>query len=133
MSVVLLDATFLIDLMRGRERAVDLLERLENEGETLGLSAVTLFEFFRGLETVDLPTSEKRRVAEVVMGRAVHPLDGTAAERAGRLDASLWAAGEPIDPEDACVAGTALNRDQELVTRKGREFGRVEGLRLRTY
>jgi predicted nucleic acid-binding protein len=133
MSVVLLDATFLIDLMRGRERAVDLLERLENEGEALGLSAVTLFEFFRGLETVDLPASEKRRIAEVVMGRAVHPLDGTAAERAGRLDASLWSAGEPIDPEDACVAGTALSRDQELVTRKGREFGRVEGLRLRTY
>lgn len=131
--MVLLDATFLIDLMRGRERAVDMLERLEAEGEATSLSAVTLFEFFRGLETVDLPSAEKRRVAEAVMGRAVHPLDAAAAERAGRLDAALWSAGEPIDPEDACVAGTALTRDQELVTRKGREFGRVEGLRLRTY
>lgn len=131
--MVLLDATFLIDLMRGRERAVDLLERLESSNETLSISAVTLFEFFRGLESVDLPAAEKRRIAEIVAARAVHPLDASAAERAGRLDATLWGRGEPIDPEDACVAGTALRRDEELVTRKGREFGRVEGLRLRTY
>lgn len=131
--MVLLDATFLIDLMRGRERAVDMLERLEAEGGPLSISAVTLFEFFRGLESVDLPLAEKRRVAEVVAARAVHPFDAAAAERAGQLDAVLWARGEPVDPEDACVAGTALRRDEELVTRKGREFGRVDGLRLRTY
>lgn len=131
--MVLLDATFLIDLMRGRERAVDLLDRLESANESLSISAITLFEFFRGLESVDLPVAEKRRIAEVVAARAVHPLDAAAAERAGALDAALWTRGEPIDPEDACVAGTALRRDEEIVTRKGREFGRVESLRLRTY
>lgn len=131
--MALLDATFLIDLMRGRERAVDMLERLEAEGEALDLSAVTLFELFRGLDSVELPAAEKRRVAEAVLGRVVHPLDARVAQRAGGIDAQLWRAGEPIDPEDACVAGTALAHDRELVTRKGREFGRVEGLRLRTY
>jgi predicted nucleic acid-binding protein len=63
----------------------------------------------------------------------VYALDPTAAERAGRLDASLWTSGEPIDPEDTCIAGVALARDEVLVTRKAREFGRVPGLRLRTY
>jgi tRNA(fMet)-specific endonuclease VapC len=130
---VLLDTTFLIDLMRGRERAVDMLERLDDAGEGLAVSTTTLFEFFRGLETVDLPAAEKKRIVDTVVGRPVLPLDAAAAERAGRLDAQLWAQGEPIDPDDACIAGVALSRDLELVTRKGREFGRVPGLRLRTY
>ena len=131
--MVLLDTTFLIDLMRGRERALDMLERLEEGGEGLALSAITLVEFFRGLETLDLPDAQKRRIAEIVRSRVVLPLDAASAERAGRLDAQLWEADEPIDPEDAAIAGIALARDEELVTRKAREFGRVPGLRLRTY
>lgn len=131
--MALMDTTFLIDLMRGRERAVDMLEKLEEEGEPLAVSTVTLFEFYRGIETVGLAPAEKRRVADIVKGRVVLPLDAAASERAGQLDATLWREGEPIDPEDACIAGIALSRDEVLVTRKGREFGRVPGLRMRTY
>jgi len=132
-AVVLADTLFLLDLMRGRERAIEMLERLEAAGEPVRVASVTLFEFHRGLETVDLPAAEKRRVAEAVEGRVVQALDAAAAARAGGLDARLWAAGEPLDPEDAMIAGVALARDEELVTRKAREFGRVPGLRLRTY
>lgn len=119
--------------MRGRERAVDLLEKLEEEDEPVAVATTTLAEFFRGLATVDLSPAEKRRVADVVRGRPVLALDAAAAERAGLLDAELWARGEPLDPEDAAVAGVALSRDEVLVTRRAREFSRVEGLRLRTY
>jgi predicted nucleic acid-binding protein len=128
-----MDTTFLIDLMRGHERAVDLLEKLEAEGEPVAASTTTLAEFHRGLATLDLSAAEKRRVAEVVRGRPLLAFDSAAAERAGALDAALWARGEPIDPEDAAIAGLALSRDAVLVTRRVREFGRVEGLRLRTY
>ncbi|HVM45979.1 MAG TPA: PIN domain-containing protein [Candidatus Thermoplasmatota archaeon] len=128
-----MDTTFLIDLMRGRERAVALLEELEKEDEPIALATTTLAEFYRGLATLALSAAEKRRVAEVVKGRPLLPLDAAAAERAGQLDAELWARGEPIDPEDGAVAGIALSRDHVLVTRRAREFGRVEGLRLRTY
>jgi predicted nucleic acid-binding protein len=131
--MVLADTLFLLDLMRGRERAVEMMERLEAQGEPIHVTSVTLFEFHRGLETVDLPAAEKRRVVETVEGRVVLALDATAAARAGGLDARLWAAGEALDPEDAMVAGIALSRDEEVVTRKAREFGRVPGLRLRTY
>ncbi len=131
--MVVLDTTFLIDLMRGRERAVNMLDKLEEEGAPLSIASITLFEFYRGLATLDLPAAEKKRIARIIRGRAIHPLDPAAAERAGGIDAALWDAGEPIDPEDACIAGIALSRDEELVTRRGRQFGRVEGLRMRTY
>lgn len=131
--MVMVDTTFLIDVMRGRDRAVAILERLTDEGAPIAIATTTLFEFFRGLETVNLTQAEKRRVVDVVQGRPIHPLDPAAAQRAGEIDARLWAEGEAIDPEDACIAGIALSRDEELVTRKAREFGRVAGLRMRTY
>lgn len=131
--MALMDTTFLIDLMRGRERAVDLLEKLEAEEEPVAVCTTTLAEFHRGWATVELGAAEKRRVADVVRGRPLMVFDAPAAERAGALDALLWARGEPLDPEDAAIAGVALSRDEVLVTRRAREFGRVEGLRLRTY
>lgn len=131
--MALADTTFLIDLMRGRERAIDMLERLEDAGEPIHVASVTLYEFHRGLETVDLPLAEKRRIVEAVEGRVVRALDADAAARAGQLDARLWSAGDALDPEDAMIAGIALARDEEVVTRRAKEFGRVPGLRLRTY
>lgn len=131
--MVLIDAVFLIDLMRGRDKAVDMLERLEDEGEPVCLATTTLAEFYRGLATVELTPERRRRVVDAVKGRPLLPLDAAAAERAGGIDATLWARGEPLDPEDAAIAGIALSRDMVLVTRRAREFGRVEGLRVRTY
>jgi len=131
--VALMDTTFLIDLMSGRERAVDALDALEREDEPIAVATTTLQEFYRGLATVELSAAEKRRVADVVKGRPILPLDARAAERAGQIDAELWARGEPIDPEDAAVAGIALSHDEVLVTRRVREFSRVPGLRLRPY
>lgn len=133
MSLPLIDTTFLLDLMRGRERALDMLERLEEAREPIHVTAVTLYEFHRGLETVDLPAAQKRRIADAVEGRVIRPLDAAAAARAGQLDARAWAAGEPLDPEDAMIAGAALVHDEEVVTRRAKEFARVPGLRLRTY
>lgn len=131
--MAVMDTIFLIDLMRGRDRAVDMLEKLDAEDEPICIATTTLAEFFRGLATTQLSAAEKRRVADVVRGRPTLPLDAAAAERAGALDAELWGRGEPIDPEDAAIAGIALTRDEVLVTRRAREFGRVEGLRMRTY
>jgi tRNA(fMet)-specific endonuclease VapC len=131
--MALVDAVFLIDLMRGRERAIAVLDTLEDEGEPVCLATTTLAEFFRGLATVAVSPERKRRIVDAVKGRPLLPLDTGAAQRAGEIDATLWARGEPIDPEDAALAGIALSRDMVLVTRRAREFERVDGLRLRPY
>lgn len=131
--MALIDTTFLLDLMHGRERAVALLDDAERENEPLAISTTTLQEFMRGLSTVTVSEPQKRRLIETVKGRPILPLDTAAAERAGQIDADLWARGEPLDPEDAAIAGIALTRDEVLITRRAKEFGRIDGLRLRTY
>ncbi|HVL86659.1 MAG TPA: PIN domain-containing protein [Candidatus Thermoplasmatota archaeon] len=129
----ILDTTFLIDVLRGHERAVDLLARLEPKRDPLSISAVTLAEFHRGFGTVNVPDAVRARVVETVEGRIVHALDEQAARIAGEIEARAWRKGEPLDPEDAMIAATALSRGEALVTRRTTVFGRIEGLRLQTY
>jgi tRNA(fMet)-specific endonuclease VapC len=52
------------------------------------------------------------------------------AQEAGLLRASLAAAGTPIGPCDALIAGQAKARNLVLVTRNVRESARVSGLRI---
>ena len=49
---------------------------------------------------------------------------------AGEIRALLSAAGNPIGPYDVLIAGQALSRSLVLVTRNGREFSRVDGLKI---
>jgi len=48
----------------------------------------------------------------------------------GDIRARLASAGSPIGPYDVLIAGQALSRSLILVTRNGREFSRIRGLRI---
>lgn len=56
--------------------------------------------------------------------------DAEDARAAGAVRAALAAAGTPIGPYDALIAGQALARGLVLVTHNPHEFARVEGLRV---
>jgi tRNA(fMet)-specific endonuclease VapC len=58
------------------------------------------------------------------------PFDDDAASHYGLIRAALEKAGTPIGANDLLVASIALARDFVLVTRNGREFSRVPGLRV---
>jgi tRNA(fMet)-specific endonuclease VapC len=56
------------------------------------------------------------------------PFDSECAFHAARIRAELEAAGTPIGPHDTLIAATALRHQATLITRKVREFSRVQGL-----
>jgi tRNA(fMet)-specific endonuclease VapC len=49
---------------------------------------------------------------------------------AGEIRAGLARDGLPIGPYDVLIAGQALSRSLVLVTRNGREFSRISGLKI---
>lgn len=131
--MTLVDSGFLIDLMRTEPAAVAKELALEQAGERVLVSAVVVYELERGLAAARAPEAERARIGRVLYARTVVPLDEAAARRAGEVDGTLRARGQPIDPEDALIAGTALVRGETLVTRNIRHFARIPGLRLETY
>lgn len=125
----LLDTNAVIALLKAH---AGLLARLRQyEPSDFGLSSIVLHELYYGAYK-----SQRRRenLARIEALRfEIVTFDADDARRAGELRAALAAAGTPIGPYDALIAGQALARDVTLVTRNFSEFARVEGLRVENW
>ena len=130
---MLLDTTFLIDLMDGEAKAIARAKAMEQAGTEVRIPTPALFELWRGVHLAAGSFAEASRVARALASYGTAPLDSTAAARGGEVDAILIRGGTPIDPEDAMIAGIALVRGDAVLTRSVRHFSRVSGLKVETY
>lgn len=130
---MLLDATFLVDLVRGDPAARALLEAAEEGSEAVRVPAAALAKFWEAVERSRHPPRDLERVEAVLASAASAPFTAEHARRAGRILGRATREGHPMDPFDAMVAAAAVEADEALVTRNVRDFERVPGLRLRTY
>lgn len=126
---MILDSSFLIDLMAGEEAAVAKLEELVTADEPLAVSALTVTEVGTGLRD----DTARDAFDEVFSDVDVVPFDRDAARRAARIQRRLEANGRRIGAVDAMIAATALERDDGIVTRNVSEFRRVDGVRVAPY
>jgi len=117
---VILDACFLVDLLDGEDRAVAKLDEIEDE--LLSVPTLVYTEVGVGID----PETGAGRQFEAVMARVrLVPYDAEAAKRAVDVQRQLRRDGEPVGAVDAMVAGTALARDERVVTRNVSEFDRT--------
>lgn len=79
---MLLDTSFLIDVMRGDEDAVARADELEEDMIRQRISAMTLFELYYGVERSEQPEDERETVEDVLATEPVQPADA-AVMRAG--------------------------------------------------
>jgi tRNA(fMet)-specific endonuclease VapC len=122
----LLDTNAVIAVLKGHDGVLARLRR--HAPADFGLSATVAHELVYG-------ACNSRRVAENLARIAalrfeVLAFEAEDAEAAGALRARLAAAGTPLGPYDALIAGQALARGLAVVTHNTREFARVEGLRV---
>jgi tRNA(fMet)-specific endonuclease VapC len=130
---VILDAGFLVDLLRGDPGARAALEELERGSEALRVPAGALARVAEAMARSRHPPREAERLRALLSEAPSVAFDAEQALRVGRLLADAERAGEPLDVFEAMVAAAALERDETLLTRNVREFGRVPELRLRAY
>ncbi len=127
-----LDTTFLIDLQKERRRkergaAFGILE--SHPQALLCCSVVAWGEFLEGLEGgAQHPLALAMRVHIQLL-----PITEEVAEVYAVQTRSLRAAGWLPGTNDLWIAATALEQEQPLVTRNGRDFKRVPDLRVMTY
>jgi hypothetical protein len=109
---ILIDTDIFIDHIRG---AVE----LRPGRHRLHYSVVTRAELLAG-------TSATEAVQRLLAPFREHPVDGSIAERAGRIKREAG-----IRMPDALIAATALEHAFAVATRNRRDFDRVRGVRLR--
>ncbi len=127
---MIVDTTFVIDLLRNAENAVAKAEELDEKGELVFATAVTIFELWQG---VYIKNKEKLNDMErLIETFGLISLDTESAKRGGEIHSGLISKGNRIDAEDSMIAGIAIKNLQTLLTRD-EHFARIKGLRIETY
>lgn len=130
---MLLDTTFLIDLMNGDTDAVERARELERDLVQQRLSAMTLFELYYGVGRVTGSDAERERIEQVLASKPVHPADTAVMRKAGRLAGELAADGDPIGDGDVIIGATAIVVDEPVLTRNVADFERLDGVDVEPY
>jgi tRNA(fMet)-specific endonuclease VapC len=126
-----LDTDTCIGVLRQRPGMVARLNLLSPND--CGVSEVTVYELFCGVEKAQDPARERQKVERFLSVIIELPLDRSAAETAARVRIDLESKGTPIGPYDLLIAGHALAQNLTLVTNNLGEFQRVTGLKLESW
>jgi predicted nucleic acid-binding protein len=126
-ALIIIDTDILIDVGRGDQTAIDCLQRIEQQFQ-LAISVVTQMELIVGCRNkVELNKLEKflqyfqcLKLTEQISDRAVNLLGQY------RLSHGLLIA-------DALIAATALEYDEEFITKNQRDYRFIDGLKLQFY
>ncbi|TKX70390.1 type II toxin-antitoxin system VapC family toxin [Halorubrum sp. SP9] len=123
---MLLDTSFLIDLMNGDEDAVEKARELETELIQQRISSMTLFELYYGIARATESEDERKKVENILASKPVHPADTAVMRKAGRLADELQNEGTPVGDGDVIIAATAEVVDEPVLTRNVDDFERLD-------
>lgn len=127
----LLDTNIFIAALKGQAAVRARLERIA--ASEILLSPIVLGELELGVEKSAQRQRNRERLAAVVAGLRVVPLDATVSHRYGLVRAELERMGTPIGANDLWIAAQALALNAVLVTDNEREFGRLEHLQIENW
>jgi len=131
---MLLDTSFLIDLLRGKDPEVlKRAEELDKRLESKGVASITIMELWRGAMQSLYQETEKRKVNDLISSLFQYPFQELEAKKAGEIEAELTKKGTMIDLEDIMIAGVAKIHHEPILTRNKKHFSRVHGLHVETY
>lgn len=118
----LVDTSVLIDYLRGRPEAAQLLERERSAG-ALHASEITRLEVL-----ADMRLAEEEGTRALLSTLVWHPVDAEVAEEAGNLGRRWLASHGGIDSADLAIAATAVRTGARLLTCNVRHFPMFAGL-----
>lgn len=130
---MILDTTFIIDLMNGLPQAIEKVKSLDKAKEVQFVASPTIFELYSGIAQSKKSDEEKKRVFAVLGSQTILGLDKISAEEAGKIEGTLVKQGMQIEPEDCMIAGIAVNYGESILTRNILHFSRIKKLKVETY
>ena len=134
----LADTTYLIDLINGDHKAVDVARELDELGELVCLSVISAEEYLRGIYYLYWDNKEKlrRKLAEArrdLSAFEILPITYEIAAKAAEIEVMLIKSGEMLSLPDILIASTAICHNLILITRNVKHFQRIPNLKIRTY
>jgi predicted nucleic acid-binding protein len=125
-----LESNFIIDLLNGKENAVNLYEEIKNAPLAItAIASVALFEILRGKEQNQ---DKIQKFEELRQKMAVLPFGEKEAEEASQIEKAIHQKGQTISPLDLLIGATAKTNVAVLVSNDS-DYQRIDGLQLKNY
>jgi tRNA(fMet)-specific endonuclease VapC len=124
----LVDTDWVIDYLKGEDRAIQLLDPLVPEG--MAVSLITYGEIYEGIYYSRTPAQHEQIFQAFLHAVTVLPLTERAMEKFARIRGDLRSRGQIIGDLDILIAATALDLNLTLITQNVRHFNRIEALEL---
>ena len=126
--MVCVDTSFLVALERRDKDALEKMQELEDGGELVYATAVTVAEYYRGAYGAKDRPRALRDAKDMLDRFAILNLDYESGRIWGELTQSLKS--DTIGDRDFFIASIALANKQTLITRNKKHFERVPGLKV---
>ncbi len=117
MALYLLDTTALIDLSKSVEPTTGFIRQLSAAGEDLGVSPISITEFYAGLTPVEHPDWD-----EFFASLTFYPISYEASIQAGKWRASFRAQGIQLSTTDTLIAAVASEAGAIVLTSNVKHF-----------
>ena len=125
-----LDTTFLIDLMRGKEETKEIMQG----NEPLLTTQINMYEVIIGMFMKGISPSQYLQVNELFENIRLLSLDDNSIVKSAEICSELLKKGLPIEDADCLTAGIALsNGISTIVTRNVEHFKRIKGIKVESY
>jgi len=127
--MTVLDTNFLIDLLNDEPGTSVIADSFQNPKTTI----INVFELYYGANCSSKPEENISKINILLKSLGILEFDRDAALKAGGIQAKLMNSGRPVDPMDVLIAGIVLANNEELITRNLDHFGRIPGLKCRSW
>lgn len=127
------DTCFIIDLMRGKPKALEKMKEIEENREKQFITTPTIFELAVGIKMAKLSNKEEQKVLSILKKFSVIDFKTKSAWIAGLKLGELNTKGQSIDPIDAQIVGIAITQNEVVITRNVKHFERITDLKIDSY
>lgn len=126
-----LDTDVLIEYFRGNKKVKRRIETLSGD-DSIGITWLTLYEFFKGIFVSGKLEEEKLLQLLVKSSKILESSYGSARE-GGEIYTVLKKEGKLINDADILIASIAKNHKAILVTNNEEHFSRIKGLQIENW
>jgi len=132
-----LDSSVIIDILRGRNSAEVIENKLDSADEEIFIPAPVIIELIWGFylksSKSNIKENEKERIDKFLSSFVILDLDKESAIKSGEIEAELINSGELIDLEDIMIAAIAVKNDETLITKNKKHFEKIKDLKVQSY
>ncbi len=130
--MICLDSSCIIDLLKGKKEALDVVEKYKDE---LLTTEINSYEIFSGIFIKEeVNEIEKLEAENFFSSLEVLPFDSGCGDLSAKIFSSLQKIGQSIEENDCFIASIILKKGcNKIITRNKKHFERIKDLKVLSY